>query len=649
MGTRISREPYGAKDMKNNILKTESSPSHEDYRGSLYKSSVLFIGSTPLGGDNPIRIQSMTNTDTLNTKASVEQCIRIIEAGADYVRLTAQGIREAENLSIIKKELRKAGFNTPLIADIHFNPIAAETAAKLVEKVRINPGNYADKRASFEKQELTEKEYNDEIERTHSKLLPLINICRENKTVIRIGINHGSLSDRIMTRYGNTPEGMVTSALEFISIFRAENFNDLVLSMKSSDTAIMIEATRKLVSRMQDKGLHYPLHLGVTEAGEGEDGRIRSAAGIGALLAEGIGDTIRVSLSEDPEKEIPVARNLADYYPRKVSAIKPQNTRGFKPVISRPEIMQRIKGPIVVADMRSYAALDEVAYEDAGFSIDPMSGEIRRTDSSADLILAMSCPPVIPDDVKLAVPHEVWFENRDCERLFPMFTPETLYNSSYRSDKLNLLLTGPDFTIDYLNEPDPSTSLIIFTFNPEKARYSADIFLNTIEEKGKNYNIVLNPVFYENNFEVLQINASSLLGRFVIDKRAAGIAVTNTGEIPFSDVEALSFSILQNTETRITRTLFLSCPTCGRTKFNLPESVRKVKEVTGHLKGLKIAVMGCIVNGPGEMAGADYGYVGSAPGKVHIYRGTTAVLKNIPEKEAAQALLRLIESDLGKS
>ena len=293
--------------MKDKLNKTDLSPFEGDYRGSFYKSSVVFIGSTPLGGSNPIRIQSMTNTDTLDTKASVAQCIRIIEAGADYVRLTAQGLREAGNLAIIKKELRKAGFDTPLIADIHFNPVAAETAARLVEKVRINPGNYADKRASFEKQELTEQEYNLELERVHAKLLPLINICRENKTVIRIGINHGSLSDRIMTRFGNTPKGMVFSALEFIRIFRAENFNDLVLSLKSSDTAIMIEATRMLVYMIRSEGLSYPLHIGVTEAGEGEDGRIRSCAGIGTLLAEGIGDTIRVSLSEDPEKEIPVA------------------------------------------------------------------------------------------------------------------------------------------------------------------------------------------------------------------------------------------------------------------------------------------------------------------------------------------------------
>src|SRR5450759_2268221 len=364
----------GVKQMKNNIEKTDLSSSRG---GSVYKSSVVSIGSTPLGGNNPIRIQSMTNTDTLDTKASVAQCIRIIEAGADYVRLTAQGIREAENLAVIKKELRKAGFETPLIADIHFNPVAAETAARLVEKVRINPGNYADKRASFEKKELTEKEYSEELERIHTKLLPLINICRENKTVIRIGINHGSLSDRIMTRFGNTPKGMVFSALEFIKIFRTENFNDLVLSMKSSDTAIMIEATRMLARMLQDEGMSYPLHLGVTEAGEGEDGRIRSAAGIGALLSEGIGDTIRVSLSEDPEKEIPVAKKLAGYYPRGISNSKPEKPVCFKSPSSKPEILKRINGPLVISNMTSYPEIDAYTYKDAGYSVNAKTGEIK--------------------------------------------------------------------------------------------------------------------------------------------------------------------------------------------------------------------------------------------------------------------------------
>lgn len=608
-------------------------------------TTPVSIGSVPIGGEYPIRIQSMTNTDTLDTIASVEQCIRIIEAGADYIRLTAQGLNEANNLAVIKKELRKAGFNTPLIADIHFNPVVAETAARIVEKVRINPGNYADKRASFIKTELTDKQYTEELERTHAKLLPLINICRENKTVIRIGINHGSLSDRIMTRYGNTPSGMVFSALEFIRIFRSENFNDLVISMKSSDTAIMINATRMLVSAMQSEGFSYPLHIGVTEAGEGEDGRIRSSAGIGALLSEGIGDTIRVSLSEDPEKEIPVARKLAGYYPRGISNAKPKRPVSFNAPLSKPEILKKINGPLVISNMTSYPEIATEAYKDAGFIVNVKTGEINRTDSSADLIIAKSYPENISEEVSLILPYKIWFDNTDKDRLFPLFSPETFHENTNRSEKLNILLTGSHFNIEYLKRLHPETILVIFTFNPEKEKYATDHFLNALEENNLNFHIILNPVFHEDDIEDLQIRASSLLGGYIIDKSVSGISVTNIGGINFREVTALAFSILQNTEARITRTMYLSCPTCGRTKFNLQEAVRKVKEATGHLKGLKIAVMGCIVNGPGEMAGADYGYVGAADGKVHIYRATVPVLKNIPEKDAVEELLKLIEKD----
>jgi len=609
---------------------------------------IVHIGSIPLGGDYPIRIQSMTNTDTLDTKASVAQCIRIIEAGADYVRLTAQGVREAENLASIKKGLRNAGFETPLIADIHFNPSAAETAARIVEKVRINPGNYADKRASFIKIDFTEKEYNEELERIHSKLLPLINICRENKTVIRVGINHGSLSDRIMTRFGNTPKGMVFSALEFIKIFEAENFNDLVLSMKSSDTSVMIEATRMLVKMMQLENMDYPIHLGVTEAGEGEDGRVRSAAGIGALLAEGIGDTIRVSLSEAPEKEIPVAKKLAGYYSRNIFKKLPEKPLAFKSPSLKPGILKKINGPLVISNLTSFDALDVNAWLKAGFITDSVTGIIRSTDGSADLIITRSCPEIIPENVFIVVPYRIWSENRGKGNIYPLFSPETFHESNFKSDKLNILLTGTNFNIEHLKDVKPDTTLVLFNFDPEKERYAADNFLNALEENRLILNVILNPIFRENNIGDLQIKTSALLGRYLNDKRVAGISVTNAGEIDTLEVTRLAFSILQCTETRITRTMYLSCPTCGRTKFNLEESVKKVKEATGHLKGLKIAVMGCIVNGPGEMAGADYGYVGAAEGKVHIYKGTVPVLKNIPEADAVTELLKFIEADRAK-
>ena len=532
---KLSREGSFKKTTSIENNKPTPSPSRE---GSVkpYISSVVHVGSLPIGGSNPVRIQSMTNTNTLDTKASVAQCIRIIEAGADLIRLTAQGIKEAENLGNIKSGLRKAGFDTPLIADIHFNPSVAEVAARIVEKVRINPGNYADKRASFRKIEISEKKYNEELERIHSRLVPLINICLENHTAVRIGVNHGSLSDRIMTRNGNTPEGMAVSAMEFIRIFRAENFHRLVLSMKSSDTAVMIKATRRLVKMMNDEGFAYPLHLGVTEAGEGEDGRIRSAAGIGALLSEGIGDTIRVSLSEAPENEIPVAR----------------------------EILRFLAGS-------------------GGRVADPAETLSFRT------------------------------------RNIP-YKPEVF---SCENGK-------------FMTESGVKCNDKILTFDADTHPSVPD------KTEGK---IILNPVFNEDDPEKLAIDAASLLGKYFITKQVDGICISNNGKITGEKLKELSFSILQATGARITRVIYLSCPTCGRTKFDLQEAVKKVKAVTGHLKGLKIAVMGCIVNGPGEMADADYGYVGASNGKVHIYRGTAAVLKNIPQEFAAEELLKIIEED----
>jgi (E)-4-hydroxy-3-methylbut-2-enyl-diphosphate synthase len=522
--------------MGNNLKNENPSPYQGDHRGFKYLSSIIQIGSVYLGGSYPVRIQSMTNTDTLNAKASVAQCIRIIEAGADFVRLTAQGIREAENLANIRSELRKAGFDTPLIADIHFNPSVAELAARIVEKVRINPGNYADKRASFQKVEFSEKKYDEELERIHSRLLPLINICHENETAVRIGVNHGSLSDRIMSRYGNTPEGMALSAMEFIRIFRAENFHRLVLSMKSSDTGVMIRATRRLAEMMTGEGFAYPLHLGVTEAGEGEDGRIRSAAGIGTLLSEGLGDTIRVSLSEAPENEIPVAKEILQF----------------------------------------------------------LAGSARRVTTPAEtLSFKIHAKP---------------------------YKPEVLTNN-------NGIIR---------NEDGVPCNYNVITF----ANNSQPIIKAHQDEK-----IIVNAVFDEDDPEKLAIDSASLLGKYFITKQADGICISNNGKVQGDKLKELSFSILQATGARITRVTYLSCPTCGRTKFDLQEAVKKVKAVTGHLKGLKIAVMGCIVNGPGEMADADYGYVGAANGKVHIYRGTIPVLKNIPQELAAKELLKLIEMD----
>lgn len=527
-----------------------------------YTSDIIQIGSLSMGGDLPVRVQSMTNTDTLDTAASVSQCIRIIEAGGELVRLTAQGVREAENLLNVKKELRAAGFDTPVCADIHFNPAAAEVAARIVEKVRINPGNYADKRASFIKQEFTDSEWMAELERTRERLLPLIKICTEYGTAVRIGVNHGSLSDRIMTRYGNTPEGMAVSAIEFLKIFRGEGFNRIVVSMKSSDTLTMVMANRLLVKMMADEGMFYPVHLGITEAGEGEDGRIISAAGTGTLLAEGIGDTIRVSLSEPPEAEIPVARAI-------IKAVAGDAERVRNPV---PPLEQRKAGERYWPQVYTAAGKDSV------------------TESMADKFIG--------DAAKVS-----------------------LYGST------------PDKFIDEAGIPSERE---VLTLTPDELRATAG---------NRAYDRMLNPVFSCDDPEQLAIESAALLGRFFIARHPAGLCISNTGAVRGEPLRRLAFSILQATEARITRTRYISCPTCGRTKFNLQEAVKRVKAATSHLTGMKIAVMGCVVNGPGEMAGSDYGYVGAAEGKVHIYRGTEAVLKNVPEADALDKLLELIRND----
>ncbi len=487
-----------------------------------YRSVEVRIGDLLLGGGNPVRLQSMTNTDTNDTAASVAQCIRIIEAGADMVRLTAQGVREAENLAFIKRELRRAGFDTPLIADIHFNPAAAETAARIVEKVRINPGNYADKRASFVKAEFTDAEYSAELERIQDRLRPLLAICREYGTAIRIGVNHGSLSDRIMTRYGNTPMGMAVSAVEFIRICAAESFDRLVLSMKSSNILVMVESVRLLVQMMQQEGFACPLHLGVTEAGEGEDGRIRSAMGIGALLTEGIGDTVRVSLSEPPENEIPVARMIVE---------------------SAGRHMTRLPGEAAVITGKPGDAAPKAAAPGNAALEAAAPGNAAITDEGGTPTLNLK------------------------------------YNISDASE--------------------------------------------------------------------LAVYASVDSAPTLLSRRATALKIDNGSLLPADVVASVEAGILQAARIRITRNDYISCPTCGRTRFDLPAAVAAVKKATAHLTGLKIAVMGCVVNGPGEMADADYGYVGAAEGKVHIYRGTEAVYKNVPVSEAIDKLLELISSDQG--
>ncbi len=589
-----------------------------EYQG--YRSDIISIGSLTMGGDLPVRVQSMTSTDTNDVAASVSQSIRIIEAGGELVRLTAQGVREAASLAAIKRELRQAGFTTPLCADIHFNPAAAEEAARIVEKVRINPGNYADRRASFIKVELTDGEYRAELERTRERLLPLIRICSEYGTAIRIGVNHGSLSDRIMTRYGNTPEGMAISAIEFLEIFRGEGFGRLVVSMKSSDTLTMVLANRLLVKMMEEKGMHYPIHLGITEAGEGEDGRIISAAGMGTLLTEGIGDTIRVSLSEPPEAEIPVAKAI-------IATVGGERGRVERPL---PPLQQRTAGEryhpqVYTIEKNPDHAGSPFAEKSTVGTGSPLTG---KSPGSAGSPLTGKSPGSAG-------------------------SPLTGKSTGGAGSPLTGKSTGGTGSPFAETESDIGKPLFI----DESGKVWEEGILTLTASKllsfagNDAFDRLLNPIFGSDNLSEghdatgLAITAATLLGRFFIARQPAGIAISNRGRPQGEELKRLAFSILQATEARITRTRYISCPTCGRTRFNLPEAVRRVKTATAHLTGLKIAIMGCVVNGPGEMAGADYGYVGAGAGKVNIYRGTEAVYRNVPEEEAPEKLLALINSD----
>lgn len=544
------------------------------------KSSQVRIGNLELGGNAPIRLQSMTNTSTLDTSSSVEQIERIVEAGAELVRLTAQGAKEALNMGEIRNNLRTRGIDVPLVADIHFNAAVADIAAGIVEKVRINPGNYVDPGRTFKKLEYTDEEYAQEIKKIHTRFVPFLNICKEHNTAIRIGVNHGSLSDRIMSRYGDTPEGMVESCMEFLRICRDENFDNVVISVKASNTSVMVITVRLLVRQMELEGMAYPLHLGVTEAGDGEDGRIKSAVGIGALLADGIGDTIRVSLSEDPELEIPVARKLANY-------------------ISAREGHHYIMGP-------------------SCHTYDPIHPSRRKTHK---------CGNLGGEAIPLVVGNTLLGADISSSGML-----------SYSLDELQY----DDSIIDYLSEfPDKPVIVRANGTNPIGIWRA---FILTLESAGVRNPIVLSREYHDDDLEDLQLKAAADFGIMFIDGLADGILI-QAPNVDQSAVIALSFSILQASRVRFTKTEYIACPSCGRTLFDLQQTLAQIKTATSHLTGLKIGVMGCIVNGPGEMADADYGYVGAGPGRVSLYKGKKCVLRNIPSEEAVERLLALIEED----
>lgn len=585
------------------------------------KSSEVFIGNTPLGGDNPIRVQSMTSTSTMDTEASIAQCIRIIEAGGEYVRLTAQGTREAENLRNIKAGLRERGYQTPLVADIHFNPNAACTAAGIVEKVRINPGNFSDTAKKFRESEYSEEEYRREIEKIRARFVPFLDICKANHTAIRIGVNHGSLSDRIMSRYGDTPEGMVESCLEFLRICVEENFTDAVISIKASNTFVMVATVRLLTSRMDDEGMNFPLHLGVTEAGDGEDGRIKSAVGIGTLLLEGIGDTIRVSLSEDPEAEIPVAKALVEYVSTSL------NQTAIDMTMPEPQcLIERSRDvPIVITDYS-----ESVIYTE-------------NPDLIPDfLYLGKNRSFPRPENRKVIVDYEVFSHGKD---EYPLFTAQdkTDWQNSEASAPF-LLLSYSELNGDWIKQLLSKPNTVLILSSTASGVFEQKAFVYRLMREGIKNPVVLQRRYKEKDLELFQIKSAADCGAFFLDNLAGGIFLQNeTDSISPADINACSFGILQATGRRISKTEYISCPGCGRTLFDLQTTLKKVKAATAHLKGLKIGIMGCIVNGPGEMADADYGYVGAGVGRVSLYKGRECVKKNIPEADAVEELLRLIK------
>jgi (E)-4-hydroxy-3-methylbut-2-enyl-diphosphate synthase len=612
-------------------------------------SREVFVGDAAMGGNNPVRVQSMTTTDTMDTAATIAQSIRMIEAGCEYVRITAPSLKEAENLRNIKEGLKKAGYTTPLIADIHFTPNAAELAARIVEKVRINPGNYVDKK-KFEQRDYTDSAYQAEIERIRKRFEPLVKICKEYGTAMRIGTNHGSLSDRIMNRYGDTPLGMVESAMEFLRICEDWDYHNIVLSMKSSNPLVMVEAYRLLVARMDLEGMNYPLHLGVTEAGEGEEGRIKSAMGIGALLADGLGDTIRVSLTEEPEEEIPVAKALADRYMSLWN--KPQNDKPEDqevPVGINPyhhsrratHIIENIGGaqaPRVIADFSDAVHLRPVDLRSIGYIYDARTDKWHMSDQGADYIYLgkMIAPFMLPTGLKAIYDYDTWMGSGEKDHAFPLISIDD-YESAQHAPVINFITANVNISAENLEilRNDNTAVLIIHAESKEARR----LFFALHDRK------LTLPVILRHRPEGEQkiLESAADTGLLLTDGFGDGIMLDFGKEK--APANRAAFSILQAARLRISKTEYISCPSCGRTLFNLQETTAMIRKETDHLKGVKIAIMGCIVNGPGEMADADYGYVGTGPGKITLYRGKEILKRNIDSSLALGELINLIRND----
>lgn len=649
---------------------------------SRLKTREVSIGGLLMGNGHPIRVQTMTTTDTMDTLATVEQSIRCIEAGAELVRITAPSKKEAENLLLIKNELRKRGYHTPLVADIHFTPNAAEIAARIVEKVRVNPGNYVDKK-KFEQIDYTDAEYLEEIDRIREKFTPLVRICKEYGTAMRIGTNHGSLSDRIMSRYGDTPIGMVESAMEFLRIARDENFHQIVLSMKASNPQVMVQAYRLLVQQMLTSfGECYPLHLGVTEAGDGEDGRIKSAAGIGTLLEDGIGDTIRVSLTEDPEFEIPVCRDLVKRY------VFPSTETALIPSVQKipydPFSYQRRTSfavgnigqqqvPVVIADLSRLKNIEPADLLKVGYNYDATTDKWNISDTAADYIFTGNSLLnfELPGTLRVVTYPATWEQVAEHPSYVPLFSTSGYLSAAHKSNHMNIVMVDcfsdnsdiNDFTgLDELAN-DPTVVLALSSRSRHAMPAVRRMFMELMNRKINNPVILICDSNHLTTDEHL-IHFATECGALLLDGMGDGICLGMTTESyainskeqttisgrnyvqlngPEEFMNATAFGILQATRTRISKTEYISCPSCGRTLFDLQETTARIRKVTHHLKGVKIAIMGCIVNGPGEMADADFGYVGSGPGKITLYKGKDIMKRNIDSEIAVQELINLLK------
>jgi (E)-4-hydroxy-3-methylbut-2-enyl-diphosphate synthase len=639
------------------------------------KTRAIKIGHLLIGGNNPIRVQTMTTTDTMDTMATVEQSIRCIEAGAELVRITAPSKKEAENLQNIKDELRKRGYNTPLVADIHFTPNAAEIAAKIVEKVRVNPGNYVDKK-KFEQIEYTDAEYAEEIERIRERFTPLVLICKEHGTAMRIGTNHGSLSDRIMSRYGDTAMGMVESAMEFLRIARTEDYHQIILSMKSSNPQVMVQAYRLLINHMMEEfGECYPLHLGVTEAGDGEDGRIKSAIGIGTLLEDGIGDTIRVSLTEDPELEIPVCKDIVKRYA--VNSLQVSNSNIALENLKLPyspfeynrrqtvEVSNIGKKhvPVVIADYMLAKTIVHTDLQAIGYTYNESTDKWNIGDAAADYIYTANkiIDFALPGTLKVLCDYTTWLSAPDQEKYFPLFQGDEFVKAATKSAAINFIAldTAKDNAAIIEAIKGGISAVLCLYSSAGNSMQSVRAFIINLMEQQVKTPVILAVESHHAFIDEQLIHFAAESGALFLDGMGDGIWLMNdpsklvnqkvTGRTYLETknnhqfINNTSFSILQAVRTRISKTEYISCPSCGRTLFELQETTAKIRAVTNHLKGLKIAIMGCIVNGPGEMADADFGYVGSGVDKITLYRGKEVVKKNINSNVAVDELINLLK------